>query len=62
MKRRVQGLLVGPQQPVNDLALLARRVLNLKPCRRSTFNEPNTVLLRALSQQLPRRLIKRTIP
>lgn len=30
-------------------SLAARRVLNLMPCSRSTFNEPNTVSLHALT-------------
>ncbi len=38
-------------------SLAWRRVAKRYPCSRSTFNDPNTVLLQALSQQLPRRLI-----
>jgi hypothetical protein len=45
-----------------------RRVLNLCPCRRCTFNDPNSVSLQALwqnpksAQQLPQRLIDAVIP
>ena len=35
-----------------------RLVSNFCPCSRSTFNEPSSVSLQALSRQLPRRLIK----
>ena len=36
----------------------SRRVLNRLPCSRSTFNDPKSVSLQALSQQLPFRLIE----
>ena len=39
-----------------------RRVLNLRPYNRSTFNDPNRVSLQALSQQLPRRVIELVMP
>ena len=39
-----------------------RLVLKRWPCRRSTFNDPNSVSLQALSQQLARRLIEAVMP
>jgi len=39
-----------------------RLVANRCPCSRSTFNDPNSVSLHALSQQLPRRLIEAVMP
>ncbi len=39
-------------------SLAWRLVTNRWPCSRSTFNDPNSVSLQALSQQLPHRLIE----
>jgi hypothetical protein len=43
-------------------SLAARRFLNLCPHNRSTFNDPNSVSLQALSQQFPRRFIELVMP
>ena len=43
-------------------SLAWRRVTKRCPCSRSTFNEPNSVSLQALSQQLPRRLMDALMP
>ena len=39
-------------------SLPCRRVTKRCPCKRSTFNKPNSVSLQAWSQQLPRRLME----
>ncbi|MNX53240.1 hypothetical protein D3C86_839320 [compost metagenome] len=39
-----------------------RLVFNCWPCSRSTFNDPNSVSLQALSRQLPLRLIELVMP
>src|SRR5512140_1694874 len=43
-------------------SMARRRVSKRCPCRRSTFGDPNSVSLQALSQQLPRRLIEAVMP
>jgi hypothetical protein len=40
----------------------SRLVLKRWPCSRSTFNDPNSVSLQALSQQLALRLIELVMP
>jgi hypothetical protein len=54
----VQSSAVVPEQPIDGLVLRLRLVTKRCPCSRSTFNEPNSVSLQALSQQLPLRLIE----
>jgi hypothetical protein len=47
---------------VTTSSLAWRRILKRCPCSRSTFSDPNSVSLQALSQQLPRRLIEAVMP
>ena len=40
----------------------SRRVAKVRPARRATFSEPNSVSAQALSQQFPLRLMEGTMP